>query len=95
MLKSSVPAMLQIHTVCVYFDEKLSRVSKSLKTFGKTKKGSFNNYVDKKREVGVNGKSTMGHVTKGSFCVKIIIPQLSTPGGGGGQNWVKFDPRNY
>ena len=47
MLKSSVPAMLQIHTVCVYFDEKLSRVSKSLKTFGKTKKGSFNNYVDK------------------------------------------------
>ena len=50
--------------------------------------------MDKKREVGVNGKSTMGHVTKGSFCVKIIIPQLSTPGGGGGQNWVKFDPRS-
>ena len=27
--------------------------------------GAFNNYVDKKRGVGVNTKSTRGHVTKG------------------------------
>ena len=27
--------------------------------------GSFNNYVDKKRGLGVSGKSTLGHVTKG------------------------------
>ena len=30
-------------------------------------KGSFNNYIDKKRELGrVSGKSTVGHMTKDS-----------------------------
>jgi hypothetical protein len=28
-------------------------------------RGSFNNYVDKKRDEGVSRKSTLGHVTKG------------------------------
>ena len=88
MLKSSVPAMLQIHTVCVYFDEKLSRVSKSLKTFGKTKKGSLNNYVNKRSGVGVNEKSMVGHVTKGCCYVKQNSQRE------GGQNWVRFDPRS-
>ena len=32
---------------------------------GMDDKGSFNNYVDKKRGLGVSGKSTLGHVTKG------------------------------
>ena len=75
MLKSSVPAMLQIHTVCVYFDEKLSRISKSLKTFGKTKMGSFNNYVDKK-----GGGSTMGHITRISIIKKIHSLKVSRSG---------------
>ena len=66
-----------------------SRVSKSLKTFGKTMKRSFNNYiVNKKSGLGVNGKSTMGHVTKAcSYYVK--NPQLSTLVGGG--EWVKIE----
>ena len=40
-------------------------------------KGSFNNYVDKKR--GDSGKSTVGHVTKDTWYVK--CPFLSTQAG--------------
>ena len=50
-------------------------------------KGSFNNYVDKKRGEGVSRKSTLGHVTKGRYHVN--CPQLSTQGERG-QNSVKF-----
>ena len=55
-----------------------------------TFKGSFNNYVDKKRVVGegVSRKSTIGQVTKGRYHVK--YPQFSLEGGGGSklsQNW--------
>ena len=57
-----------------------------------TAKESFNNYVDKKRGEGVSRKCLLGHVTKGRYLVK--CPQLSSRGGGGGQNWVKFDPRS-
>ena len=39
-------------------------------------KGSFNNYVDKKRGEGVSRKFTLGHMTKGRYPVK--CPQLST-----------------
>ena len=54
-------------------------------------KGSFNNYVDKKRREGVSKKSTLGHVTKARYHVK--CPQLSTRGGGG-RNWLKLCPRS-
>ena len=39
-------------------------------------KGSFNNYVDKKR--GVSGMSTVGHVTKGKqyLCKRFIFVHL-------------------
>ena len=54
--------------------------------------GTFNNYVDKKRGLGVTRDSTGGgHVRKGSWYVK--YPCLSTQEGGG-QNWVKFGPRS-
>ena len=33
-------------------------------------KGSFNNYVDKKRGEGVGRKSELDHVTKGRYHVK-------------------------
>ena len=45
-------------------------------------KGSFNNYVGKRRRKGVSRKSTLGHVTKGRYHVK--CSQLSTRGGGEG-----------
>ena len=48
-------------------------------------KGSFNNYVDKKRGEGVSKKSTLGHVTKE------IVSSKKSPIGhareGGGKNW--------
>ena len=53
---------------------------------------SFNNYVDKKRGVGVSGKSTVGHVTKDRKHVKCQF--LSTQGGWGSQDWVKCGLRS-
>ena len=52
-------------------------------------RGTFNNYVDEKGE-GVTTMSSHGHVKKGRCHVK--CPQLSTLGGVGGQNRVKFGP---
>jgi hypothetical protein len=52
-------------------------------------KGSFNNYVDKKRGEGVSRKSMLCHVTKGRYHVK--CPQLSTRG----ERVSKFGPRSY
>jgi hypothetical protein len=38
-----------------------------------TPPGSFNNYVDKKRGVGVNGNSTLGHMTMGRYKMSIFV----------------------
>ena len=59
--------------------------------YGKHGKGSFNNYMDKKREEGVIRKSTLGHVIRLVTTKNVQNCPLEWEGG---QNWVKFGPHS-